>query len=160
MFPTGYTVDNLNDMIASNDSCPTLPSAQVERLIDLAEQVFGGNQFESDGQVHIVATDWGNFASDTFGTDTDDLLNQFALGVYDKDVSMGRDALLFTDTVIVQTNWLRSGDGRRTQIERFQPDFEGADVGDMWVPKSVTDYIAIISIADELVYEQTAAGAM
>jgi len=73
-------------------------------------------------------------------------MNEFAMGTYERATD---NADLFNDTVVAQNGWLTTGDGRRSQVRRQYNDdgFDGADVGQLWLPRSAQDYIAVIEVA-------------
>lgn len=155
-YPEAYTLDNLEQIIDSNDHCPSLARDEIERLVELARQradARGTDSALEDEQTEcLIATDWTGFASGEFGYDNGDV-NQFAMGVLEERVSAGRDATLFSDTVIVQNGWLQTGDGRRSQVKAYEDeDYERSDTGEMWIPKSAQEYIAIIALDPELIH--------
>lgn len=154
-YPEAYTTENLKELIDANDSCPTISLDETERIVDLARRRADARGEESSLEETetdcLVATDWAGFAQDEFGYDNGDL-NEFAIGVYNHRVSMGRAASLFTDTYVIQRGWLSTGDGRRNETVQYHDEDFGSDPGTMWIPKSAQDYLAIIALSDELVH--------
>lgn len=155
-YPEAFNDENLQELINANGSCPDVAMDEVQRLIDLAEQRAQlrdeDSSLDANRQDCIIATDWTGFASGEFGYDNGEV-NQFAIGLLNEEASAGRDATLFNDTVVVQNGWLQTGDGRRSKIEQYNDDdFDGADEGEMWIPRSAQEYIAIIALDGELVH--------
>jgi hypothetical protein len=155
-YPEAYTFDNLRQIINANDSCPSVADDELKRLVDLAKQRASKRGEESaldDTQTEcIIATDWTGFASGEFGYDNGDV-NQFAMGVLEEEVSAGKGATLFSDSVVVQRGWMETGDGRRAQVQQYEDeDYDNADAGEFWIPNSAQDYIAIVALGDELLH--------
>jgi hypothetical protein len=151
-FPEAYTADNFRQLLNANDDCPSLSDGELQRLLDLAQQRASarGEPLDDDQVDCLIATEWTGFTADEFGFDNGEA-NQFAMGVFEGDVSSGKGADLFNDTVVVQNGWLTTGDGRRSQIEEYVDDeYDGADTGELWIPNGAQDYIAIIAISNEL----------
>jgi hypothetical protein len=141
-YPKAFDEDHLHELLKSNDSCATPARDEVERLDTLVEQ-------RQDARTEpardcLIATDWSGFAADNFGFDNGEM-NEFAMGTYERATD---NADLFNDTVVVQNGWLTTGDGRRSQVQQYNDDdFDGADVGQLWLPRSAQDYIAVIEVA-------------
>jgi hypothetical protein len=156
VYPTAYDRDHLDELLNSNSSWPDYMSgAERDRLVKLARQradARGGAL--DDGETEcIIGTDWGNFASGEFGFD-DDTMNQVALGVVQGDISSGKDATLFSDTVVVQDRWLCSGDGRLTATKDYEDeDWDDANIGDLWIPDGAQDYICIVALSGDIVHD-------
>ena len=155
---TAYTVDNLQSLCNANDVAPDISDDETQRLIELAQQRAESRGEESaldaDTKEVLIATTWNGYASDNFGYD-DNLLNKFALGELNVDVSAGKRATLFNNTVVVQQGWLQSGDARRTKLQHYEDDdYDGSDVGDLWIPLSACDYIALFAISNDLIHGQ------
>lgn len=156
-YPEAYTDENLRQILDANDSVPSLNDEQFERLLDLARRRADGrgNSVDTGLEEHehecLIATDWDSFAGNEFGYDGE--VNQFAFGIYDHDVSSGKGACMFTDTVVVQNGYLTTGDGRKTQFERYyDEDYDNANEGEMWVPRGAQDYIGIVALSTELLH--------
>lgn len=164
-YPEAYDKEHLLELINANSSCPDVAMDEVRRIIDLAErraQLRGEKSgLDDDKTDFVIATDWSGFASDEFGYDNGDV-NQFALGVLNERASAGKRATLFNDTVVIQNGWLQTGDGRRASVQTYEDDdFDKADEGEMWIPISAQEYIAIIAISNELIHgDPSAADAM
>ena len=157
-YPAAYTRDNLVDILDANDAVPTVTDDELDRIIELAKRRADArgeqNALEDTKTDCIIATEWTGFAQGEFGYDGDRNLNNFAMGVLDMGASVGKDATLFTDTYVIQTKWLESGDGRCKQIEQYvDDDYDGADPGAMWIPQGAQDWIAIIKLSDELILD-------
>jgi len=160
-----FDAAQLKDILDANDNAPSINDEQFDRLLELARQHASGESAVDTGlEEHeyevLIATDWDSFAGNEFGYDGD--VNQFALGVYNNDVSSGKGADLFTDVVAVQNGYLATGDGRRAKTEQYEDDdYDGSDPGEMWIPNGAQNYIAIIALDPELLYgEATLADAM
>lgn len=152
-FPTAYTAAEFRKMVNANDDCPPLADGEMQRLLDLAQQRVSARPdgLDNDQVDCLIATEWTGFTADEFGFDNGDP-NQFAMGVFEGDVSSGKGADLFNDTVVVQNGWLMTGDDRRSQIEAYMDDdYDNAEAGEMWIPNGAQQYIAIIALSDELV---------
>lgn len=161
-YPEAYTSDNLRQILDANDSIPSLNEEQFDRLLELARQraQSRGTAVETGLEDHehdvLIATDWDSFAGNEFGYDGD--VNQFAFGTYNHNVSSTKNASLFTDTVVVQNGYLSTGDGRKSKLESYMDDdYEHADEGDMWIPKSAQEYIGIVVLDAELLYDDPSA---
>jgi hypothetical protein len=159
---TAYDDEQLEDILDSNDSAPSIDSEQFERIMELARMRARGrgdsmdDGLERDEYECLICTDWDSFAGNEFGYDGD--VNQFALGIYDHDVSASKGASLFTDVSVIQHGWLSTGDGRKTQFERYEDDdYEQAEPGEMWIPNGAQDYICIVVLDPELLYEDPGA---
>jgi hypothetical protein len=156
---TAYTLDNFKQLLEAHDSAPewlVKDDEHLERIVNLAEQRAGARGEQSaleEGETEcLLATDWHGWASDEFGFDGDES-NQVALGVLNARASADRDAILFNDTVVVQTGWLRSGDGRKTQMKPYvDEEYDNSSEGELWVPRGAANYIAIIALSSELVH--------
>jgi len=156
---TAYTVDNLQSLCDANDVAPDISDDEAQRLVELAQQRAESRGEESaldaDTKEVLIATTWNGYASDNFGYD-DNLLNKFALGELNVDVSAGKRATLFNNTVVVQQGWLQSGDSRRTKLRHYEDDdYDGGDVGDLWVANGAAEYIAMFELSSELIHGQT-----
>jgi len=152
-YPKAYDANHLKSLIESNDSGPDCTTEMSERLITLAQQR-GSRRNESalTGVTEcVIATNWVGYCSDTLGHDGD-TLNHYMIGCHKADVSRMKNADLFTDTHIIQQQWLLSGDGRRSEVEPYEDDFDGTDSGEVWIANSAQDYLCIIELDDELVY--------
>lgn len=155
-YPEAYTEDNLCDILESNDDCPPIGPDELDRIIDLAQRRADARGEESALERTevdcVIATEWDGFAQGEFGYDNG-TLNQFAIGVLNEQVSAGKGATLFTDTYVIQTGWLQTGDGRRNEVEAYvDDDYDNADAGEMWIPNGAQDYICIVALSDELVH--------
>lgn len=150
-FPTAYVADEFREMVNANDDCPSLADGEMQRLLDLAQQRASVRDgLEDDQSECLIATTWSGFTNDEFGFDNGSP-NQFAMGVFEGNVSTGKGADLFTDTVVIQHGWLTTGDGRRNQVEAYlDEDYGNADEGDLWLPNGAQKYIAVIALSDEL----------
>jgi hypothetical protein len=160
---TAYTADQFRDICTSHADCPTLTAEQSQRILNLARQMANDrgdyNALEDDETDCLIATGWKNYCEDNFGYSTGDTLNQIALGVYNAGVSARKDAHLFTRTHVLQMDWVQTGDGRKSSVDMYVDDeFDGADPGTLWLPKSITDYFCIIKLDDELLHGSPSAG--
>lgn len=159
-----FSADHLREVLNSNKRCPDFPRDRVDRVVELAQQrasTRGDSALDDDAQDAIVTTDWTNFASGEFGTN-DTVVNTTAIGTFKPGPSRRSHASLFTNTMVVQEPWLRTGDGRRTKVTEYvSDDFEDATPGEFWLPDSAREYVAIVRLSDELVHGQpTVADAM
>lgn len=158
MFDTITTVDELADRFNNSDYCFDLDVDMAKRIVDIAQRRAQTRNedgaLDSERQECLIATDWVSFAADEFGYDSGQL-NEFAMGLYDTERSDGSDADLFTDTIVIQHGWLLSGDGRKTEFERYNDeDFEQSDVGEFWVAHSAQPYMEIAALDPTLVHDQ------
>jgi len=148
-----YTDENLASILDSHDSVPDyLERRDVRgRILDVARQwADRDGQLDDDNTRCLIATTWTNWASDELDYDSGSL-NQVALGVMDTKTS---SATLFTDTVVVQDSWLQTGDGRKTKLRQYDDaEFEASDRGELWLPDGAADYIAVIALSNELLYD-------
>mgnify|MGYP000105399959 CR=1 FL=1 len=156
-YPEAYTADNLEQILDANDSCPTIGPDELDRIIELAQQRADKRGEENALDEHqtdcLIATNWDGFAEGEFGRDNGQI-NQFAMGVYEEDISSGKGATLFTDTMVLQDGWLHSGDGRRSKVKHYIDDeYDNADRGEMWIPKGAQDYICIVKLSAELIHD-------
>lgn len=154
-FPEAYGTDHLHELVESNDSCPSPSRDEIARIAQLARQRASARPdgLEDDQAECLISTEWASFIDD-WGFDNGDQ-NQFALGVFEGDVSSGKDADLFNDVVVVQNGWLTTGDGRRAQIQPYMDEgYDAADEGEMWIPNGAQDYIAIIALTDDLLEDE------
>jgi hypothetical protein len=166
MFPQAFDDDHLAELVDANSSVPDwVDDPEVlQRIIEHAKGRASGrgeeSALDSTEAECLITTDWNSFTDD-WGFD-DGNANQVALGVFNEEVSSGKQADLFNETVIVQTGWLRTGDGRKSQSEAYLDEgYDNADEGEMWIPNGAQDYIAIIELTDELLHgEVTLADAM
>lgn len=153
---TAYSVDNLQSLCNANDLAPDLTGDEAERIVEIAQQRASSRGEESaldaDTKEVLIATTWNTYASDNFGRDNNNL-NKFAIGELNVDVSAGKRATLFNNTVVVQQGWLESGDSRRTEIEYYEDDeYGGSDVGDLWIANGAAEYIALFALSSELIH--------
>lgn len=153
---TAYDADQLADLLTANSDAPTISEGEVARIVELAQQRADARGEESaldETQMDcLIATEWDGFAGGEFGYDNGSL-NQFAMGVFEEDVSAMQQASLFTDAVVIQDGWLTTGDSRRSQIVEYEDtEFEGSDEGELWIPDKAAEYICIIGLSDELVH--------
>lgn len=166
MFQQIYDSGQLRDILDSNNSVPRWVSdeAVVERIVQYAQQRADSrgeeSAYDTDVTRCLITTNWFNFTED-WGDDGGDR-NQVAIGQFDHDRSVGSNADLFTNTEIIQRGWLQTGDGRRRQAAYYEDtDFEGASVGDMWIPSTVQEYLCITELTGELLHgEPTIVDAM
>jgi len=163
MFPQAFDDDHFAELVDANDSTPVwLNDPEVlERIIEYAKSRAASRGEESaldaDEGDCLITTDWNSFTDD-WGFD-DGNANQVAIGTFNADVSSGKQADLFNDTAILQTGWLRTGDGRKSQSEMYQ--YDGANEGEMWIPEGAQSYICIVELTNELLHgEVTLADAM
>lgn len=161
-YPEAYTKDNLQQVLDANDSSPDPPLEQVERITDVAMTRAQSRDEDSaldDTEVEcVIATTWHSYQTDEFGYH-DDTVNRYALGTYSQEASLGKQADLFTDTVVLQQEWLSTGDGRMSRTERYvDDDYDDADDGELWIPEAAQEYIAIIALSDELLYGSPTVG--
>lgn len=152
--PEAYGDDNLAQILDANDSVPEWFSGEaVQHAVDYAKHrasARGEDSALEDTETEcLITTNWSSFTDD-WGHD--DGANEVALGILNERVSATTDAMLFNDTDILQTGWLQSGDGRRTQAERYVDKEFGGDDGEMWVPKNAAQYLCIIKLDDELIH--------
>lgn len=155
-YPEAYTFDNLRQIINANDSCPAVADDELKRLVDLAKQRASKRGEESAldaGQVDcIIATDWTGFASGEFGYDNGNV-NQFAMGILEEEISADKRATLFNESVVVQRGWMETGDSRRSQVDQYEDeDYDNAEPGEFWIPKSAQEYICIVALGPELLH--------
>jgi len=157
VFPQAYDTDHLTELVESNSSAPDwLSDASVERATTYAKERAksrGEDSALDSGDTHcLIATNWSSFTDD-WGF-SGGSANQVAIGTFNE--TAGDQADLFEDTEVLQTDWLRSGDGRKKQAELYEDDevvseFNGS-VGDMWIPHAAQDYICIIELTSELLH--------
>lgn len=157
MFPQAYDDDNLKQNVDANSSSPDwLSNPKVlERIIEHAKgraDARGEDSALDDSECEcLITTNWSSFTED-WGFSGGDA-NQVAVGIFNEEVSSGKQADLFTDVVVLQTDWLRSGDGRKSQAEAYMDEsYDNADEGEMWIPNNAQDYICIIELTDELLH--------
>jgi hypothetical protein len=153
VFPDAFNDDMLEDILDANDSAPSLSDEERQRIIDVTETISGAmGALDSDNDWCLIGTTWQSFCENTFGTD-DNVVNRFAIGVHEADISSGKGATLFSNTRIVQHKWLKGGDNRRSQYKTFIDDgYDDANEGDLWIPKSAQEYICIVELKDELIH--------
>jgi hypothetical protein len=155
MFPQAFDDDHLAELVDANSSVPDwVDDPEVlQRIIEHAKGRAAGrgeeSALDSTEAECLITTDWNSFTDDWGYSDGD--ANQVALGVYKEGV--GDNADLFKDTTIVQSDWLRTGDGRKTQSEPYEDEeFEQSDEGELWIPHKAQDYVAIIELSGELLH--------
>jgi len=162
VFPQAYDTDTLEEMVTSNDSSPQwLRGNALERVVEYAERRADARGEESaldsaDAEC-LITTNWSAFTDD-WGFD-DGSANQVALGVFNEELSAGKGADLFTDVEILQSGWLRTGDGRKKQAAEYVDEeySESSDYnvrGQKWVPNNAQQYICIIELTGELIHGQ------
>jgi len=123
MFPQAFDDDHLAELVDANSSVPDwVDDPEVlQRIIEHAKGRAAGrgeeSALDSTEAECLITTDWNSFTDD-WGFD-DGNANQVALGVFNEEVSSGKQADLFNETVIVQTGWLRTGDGARARVRRI-----------------------------------------
>lgn len=159
MFQEAYDVDHLTDLLDANSSAPAWVADEevVERIVNHARSRADArgedSAYDHKKTPCIITTNWSSFTDD-WGFD-DGNANQVALGQFNEDVSAGKNADLFNNTVILQSGWLRSGDDRRTHAEHYQAEADGSyepSAGEMWVPNGAQDYICIKELTAELLH--------
>jgi len=155
MYPDAFNLDMLEDIFEANDAAPSIDEAEMERLIEVAQEVSGADStLDADNEWCLIGTEWQSFCKNTFGDD-DGLVNRFAIGVHEADISSGKGATLFSKTRIIQHQWLKGGDGRRQKYCRYvDDDYEDANAGDMWVPRGAQEYMLIVELKPELLHGQ------
>ena len=163
MFPQAYTRDNLEQILESNDSVPDwfLDGDVLDRVLTYARQrADSESALDGEGTDCLITTNWSSFTDD-WGYD-DGNANQVAIGTFNHSVSVGKDAGLFNDTQILQSGWLLTGDGRKSQASPYVDEgYDGADTGEMWIPNGAQSYICIVELKGELLHgEPTADEAM
>jgi len=164
---TAYTIDNLEQLLNSNDAVPDWFCNRdiLQRVVTTATSraVSRGDEsaLEETDVECLIVTDWHSWNKNNFGFD-DGSVNQVALGVINVRATAGNDAILFNDSVILQTGWLRSGDGRRKQAATYvDDDFDQSEDGELWIPRGAAKYMSIIALSDELLHgDPTIAEAM
>lgn len=151
-----FNKDHLVELIESNSSAPDwVDEAVVERIISYARGRADSRGEESalDGNDdYLILTNWSSFTEDWGFSNGSS--NEVAIGSLNDEA--GSKADLFENTDILQTAWLRSGDGRKKQAERYEDkeviDEFGGSVGDMWIPHNAQSYICIIELSGELIH--------
>lgn len=156
MYDTAHDIDELLELINDSGSCPTIAREEAERIRELALQraTVRGEDSCLDGDVEecLITTDWEGFASGEFGYDNGEV-NQFAMGEHNARVSKNAGASLFENTVVIQNSWLLTGVSRGSKTKDYNDaEFDGADEGEFWIPKSAQDYILIVILAPEFVH--------
>lgn len=157
MFPQAYDDDHLEQLLDANDAAPdwVSDSETVERITEHARGRADGrgeeNALSSTETECLIVTNWNSFTDD-WGF-SDGTSNQAALGIYNEEASSGKNADLFTDVVILQSGWLKSGDGRLSQSEYYEDEeWDDATPGEMWIPVGAQDYICIIELTTDLIH--------
>lgn len=157
MFQEVYDEDQFRALLDSNSSAPDWVADEtiVERIVNHARSRAASRGDDSPYQHSktpcIITTNWASFTED-WGFSKGDA-NQVAIGQFNADASSGKAADLFTNTVVLQTAWLRGGDGRLSQSEHYiDADFEKASAGDMWIPNGAQEYICIKELTAELLH--------
>lgn len=168
MFQQAYAIDEFADILDANENAPDWLSDDevVERIVQYAKSRAEANgadsAYDDSGNLCIITTDWSGFVEDWGFSGGSQ--NQVAIGEFNEERSSGKNADQFRNTEILQTEWLRDGDGRLTQAEMYEEDPDGGyepDVGEMWVPNGAQDYICIKGLSGELLHgEPTLADAM
>lgn len=141
-----YTDDHLRELIDSNDSCHDITDEEYERLLSVIASFTNEPQSRDEQPALIICGSWFNYAESTFGIE-DGAVNRIAIGWYNEEISSEKGALLFENVEIVQRQWLQTGDGRRRQTRTYE-DEQYDD--SLWVPKSITDYLCIVTLSEEL----------
>jgi len=154
-----YDDGQFEDIISSNGSAPTWldRNGVAERVLQYVRaraESRGEDSALDGGEVDcIITTNWSSFTED-WGFSGGNA-NQVAIGTLNEEASAGKQATLFTDVAVLQTDWLRSGDGRKTQAEAYIDEgYDGADEGDMWIPNAAQEYICIKELSSELLHGQ------
>lgn len=158
-YPVVYTRGQLDEIIEAHGAVDSLKARPLKRLVDLARMRADSR---ADGVLDdeqtdcVIGTNWTQFGADEFGKN-EGFVNQWAFGILDTAASVGRDATLFTDTQIVQQDYLSSGDGRKTKLRTYtDDDYDGAADGELWIPDKCLpqrgNYIAVVEIDNELVH--------
>jgi hypothetical protein len=154
--PTAFTEDNLRQILDSNEHCHDIPTKQFERLVDIAQHRADarGSALDDDStECMIISGTWSEYAQNEFGF-SDNSLNKIAFGELNHQASLGKDAVLFNNTQIVQAGWLESGDGRKSMLKMYEDDdYDGADSGELWIPKSAAEYLCVVKLDSELLYD-------
>lgn len=156
-YPEAFAEDQLYDILDANSAVPDeFGTDNLERLLDIAKARADArgedSALDADQTDCIICTDWTGFAGDEFGY-SGGKMNKWAFGVLEADVSCGKNATLFSNTHVVQQDWLESGDGRKTQTEKYvDDDYDGANPGELWIPNGAQDYIAIVALDPELLH--------
>lgn len=154
--PSAYSVQELHQMIESNEYGPAVAEVAVDRIVEVASS---RTQARAEGALDAVQNDclvfttWDSYCREKFGsaaTEGKSFPNRFALAVPDFRVSMTKDAWLCKDAVALDHVWLENGDGRRSKLQTIdQTDKSHCDEqGVFWAPK---DYVSLIGLSDELV---------
>lgn len=149
-----YDADHLAELVEANSSAPDWVSGDViDRIVEYAQQRAAArdeqSSLDADQTECIITTDWQNFTDD-WGFSSGSA-NQVAIGTYNSGA--GSKADLFENAEILQTQWLRSGDGRSKQAAEYEDgsDYDGK-LGEMWIPHAAQDYICIIELTGELIH--------
>jgi len=158
VFIEAYDASHLADLLDSNSSAPDwLGDDEAELIVGYAQQRADSrgeaSALEAEATDCLITTNWSSFTEE-WGF-SGGSANQVAIGSLNDEA--GSKADLFENTDILQTNWLRDGDGRKTQAERYEDDellsdFDNSSVGDMWIPHAAQDYICIIELTGELLH--------
>jgi len=161
VFPQAYDDEHFAELVTANDSVPEWINGDViDRIIDYAErraQARGEDSALDGGDSDcVIITNWSSFTDDWGFSDGN--ANQVAFGVFNEELSAGKGADLFTDVEILQSAWLRSGDGRKKQAakytdEEYAEQASDFDVsGQKWIPNGAQQYICIIEITSEMIH--------
>lgn len=156
-YQTVYDDGQFADIISSNGSAPTWldRDSVTDRILAYARARAESRGEESalDGSEAdcIITTNWAAFTED-WGFSGGEA-NQVAIGTLNEEASAGKDATLFTDVAVLQTDWLQSGDGRKKQAEAYVDEgWDDATEGDMWIPNGAQEYICIKELSSELLH--------
>lgn len=153
-YPKAFDAEHVHSLIDSNEFGPDCTVDMAKRLCTLASQradVRNDTAFDG-GTPCLIATTWVGFCEDNFGYD-DGSVNHYAIGVHKPDVSMTKGADLFVDVHVVQQGWLETGDGRRTELQIYTDEFDGTNDGEMWLPDGRQEYVAVIELSEDIVYD-------
>jgi hypothetical protein len=171
---TAYDEDHLMEVLNSNSNCRDFNTEEVSRIAEFGKQRTMGRingPMDDEPNDHVLTTDWHGFAKSEFGVDEVDeetssarqtdstvgrkTVNDVVLAHPNEAMSDGKDAVLFEDAVILQSGWLSTGDGRRTQAEKYvSDDYDDATPGSLWIPRSALEYFVVVKLGDEMVRPQ------
>lgn len=161
-----YVADQFADIISANSSAPAWldQDGVTDRILEYARSRAHSrgedSALDGDGTECFITTNWSAFTDD-WGF-SGGSANQVAIGTLNEKASAAKQATLFEDVVILQTDWLRDGDGRKTQAETYiDSGWEDASRGDMWVPDNAQEYLCITELTGEVLHgEPTLTDAM
>jgi hypothetical protein len=164
MHETAYTVDNLHQLLESNQYAPAVSDDIVDRIVEVTQaRVSADGAYDDVGELDLVFGTWDNFCRDTWGSSSTDYgtePNRFLVCRINEDVSQNRDAWLCEDADVIQQGWLTTGDGRKSKLKHVDvSDTEFVDESRVcWCPK---EYLGRIALSNELLTpDGTAADAM